>query len=345
MSTSNTHFLLPDLFAPCPQRLGDASPHYKEAGAESKAWIMGYDVFSPDKEVTFVNCCNELLCSRVYPYAAYEEFRTCCDFVNLLFVIDDLSDDMDGEDARDACDTFYQCMLDPEFKDSSALAKMTVDFRKRFASRAKPRCFERFLMHFRDYTEAVSKEAELRESGEVLDLPSFVALRRENSAMRVCLTMVEFILGIELPDGVIEDPAFQSIYWAVVDMVCWSNDVYSYNSEQSRGHAGNNIITVLMQEENIGIQEALDHAGVVFTRLMDRYLQDKTCIASWGPKIDADVARYVDAIAHWVIGSLEWSFETPRYFGDQRAEVLRTRKFSFKPVDQETDSECMSSVL
>lgn len=127
MSFLSTRFLLPDLFAPCPQRFGDASPHYKEAGAESTAWINSYHVFSPDKELAFLRCCNELLCSRVYPYADYESFRTCCDFVNLLFVIDDLSDEMDGEDARDACDTFYQCMLDPEFRDASALAQMTVE--------------------------------------------------------------------------------------------------------------------------------------------------------------------------------------------------------------------------
>ncbi|KAF9223477.1 terpenoid synthase [Gyrodon lividus] len=341
MFPSGAQFLLPDLFSSCPQSFGATNPHYKEARSQSKALITNYSVLSKAKAEASVNCCSELLCSRVYPYAGCEEFKTCCDVVHLLFVIDELSDHKDGEGARDACDIFYRCMLDPEFNDTSSLAKMTKEFRERFLSRVKPRCFERFLIHFRNYTEAVIKEAKLRESGAVLDLPDYVALRRENSAMQVCLSMVEYNLGIELPDTVIEGPAFQSVYWAVVDMVWLSNDVYSYNSEQNRGHSGNNFITVLMQEEDIGIQGALDRAGVVFGRLMNRYLRDKTGIPCWGAEIeiDADVTRYVDAIVHWVVGNLEWSFETPRYFGGQRAQVLRTRRFNLRIVGQETEDD------
>ncbi|KAH7884649.1 terpenoid synthase [Phlebopus sp. FC_14] len=326
MAPSTSQIVLPDLLSSCPLKFGEANPHYKEAGAESKAWINAYNVVSIDKRASFDRCYTELLCSRVYPYAGYEELRTCCDLINLLFVFDDFSDDMGSEDAWSACDTFYHSMTDLDVDDNSVLARITSNFRERFTFRAKSGCFERFLVRFRDYTEAVAKEAELREFGDVPDLCNYVALRRENSAVQLCLSMVEYNLGIELPDAVIEDPAFQSAYWAVVDMVCWSNDIYSYKSEQSRGHGGNNIVTVLVLEEGISVQDAMDRAGVVFGELMDRYLRDKCRIRSWGPEIDEDVAQYMDAIGYWVVGNLQWSFETPRYFGDQREEVLRTRR-------------------
>jgi hypothetical protein len=66
-------------------------------------------------------------------------------------------------------------------------------------------------------------EALLRERGDVLDPEAFIALRRGNSATRVCLGLVEYILGMDLPDEVWEDETFLKAYFAVVDMVCWAN--------------------------------------------------------------------------------------------------------------------------
>lgn len=66
-------------------------------------------------------------------------------------------------------------------------------------------------------------EAELRERGEVLDVEPFIALRRENSAVRLCLDLIEYCWGIDLPDEVFEDEAFTEIYWAAVDLICWAN--------------------------------------------------------------------------------------------------------------------------
>ncbi|KAH7911343.1 isoprenoid synthase domain-containing protein [Hygrophoropsis aurantiaca] len=336
MPSTPVGYTLPDLLSVCPFQLGDANPYYKEAGADSKAWLSQYHIFTDRKRAFFVQGCNELLCSRVYPYAGYTEFRTTCDFVNLLFVIDELSDDMNGEDARDTCDTFYRTMVDPEYNYDSPIVQMTKDFRERLTSTLKPRSFQRFLGHCKAYVDAVSEEAELREAGEVLDLASFIALRRENSAIRPCFGLIEYILGIELPDNVLHDPTFQSIYWAGADMVCWSNDVYSFNMEQAKGHTGNNVVTVLMREHGIELQEAADMVGGIFEELMRRYLEDRTRLPSWGPEVDADVARYIQGIDHWVVGNLQWSFETPRYFGSRHTDVLRTLRIT---LIQEQDSE------
>ena len=96
-------------------------------------------------------------------------------------------------------------------------------FKARFRKYAGPGCYERFLVHCEDYIEAVSREAEYREQGHVLDMESFESLRRENSAIRLCFGLFEFVLGFDLPNEVFQDPAFMRLYWAAADMVCWSN--------------------------------------------------------------------------------------------------------------------------
>ena len=101
--------------------------------------------------------------------------------------------------------------------------------------------------------------------------------------------------------------------------------------EQAKGHTGNNIITILCHEKNIDIQAASDYVGIYFGQLMDRFVAEKVRLPSFGSALDTAVARYVDAMGQWVIGNLEWSFETKRYFGVDHAEVRRTRVVSLRP--------------
>jgi hypothetical protein len=84
-------------------------------------------------------------------------------------------------------------------------------------------CRRRFLEHCGDYIEAVSKEAEYRERDVVLNMEQYEALRRENSAVRLCFMLAMFALDVDLPDEVFEDSAFVTIYFAACDLVCWAN--------------------------------------------------------------------------------------------------------------------------
>ncbi|TDL25607.1 terpenoid synthase [Rickenella mellea] len=326
-------FTLPDLIPLCPFPWA-TSPHYKKAGAESAAWIDSYNIFSNRKRAFFVQSSNELLVSHVYSYAGYEEFRTCCDFVNLLFVVDEISDDQSGSGARETGDSFLRAMLDTAC-DGSVLSQITKQFKERFVSKAGPNTRRRFMGHCVKYIEAVTKEAELREAAEVLDLRSYETLRRENSAVRLCFGLFEYILGIDLPDETFEDPLFMRIYWAAADMVCWSNDVYSYNMEQAKGHTGNNYVTVVMQAMDLNLQEASDYIGFIFCSLMKEFLEGKSQLRSRSLHPDAAVNAYISALEHWVIGNLIWSFESRRYFGMEHYDVKATRVVTLKSREAE----------
>ena len=109
--------------------------------------------------------------------------------------------------------------------------------------------------------------------------------------------------------------------------------------EQSKGLEGNNILTVLMESKGLNLQEAADHAGVLFGDLVSRFIAERKKLPSWGPDLDRDVGRYVDAIGHWVVGNLYWSFETPRYFGSALEDVKRTRIVKLRPRKAKSKSD------
>ena len=81
----------------------------------------------------------------------------------------------------------------------------------------------------------------------------------------------------------------------------------------------------MMEANGFTLQEAADRAGVIFGDLMNRFVAERKKLPSWGPNLDRDIGRYVDAIGHWVVGNLCWSFETSRYFGPALEDVRRTR--------------------
>lgn len=82
-------------------------------------------------------------------------------------------------------------------------------------------------------------------------------------------------------------------------------DIYSYSTEQATGQSGNNIVTVLMKENNLTLQQAADHIGVHSQQLMDDFVSAKARLPSWGLTVDGEVTRYIHGLSTWVRGNLE----------------------------------------
>lgn len=91
------------------------------------------------------------------------------------------------------------------------------------------------------------------------------------------------------------------------------------------------MINVIMHEQGLDLQDAVDVVGDYCKRAIDRFVHDRARLPSWGPTIDADVRVYVDGLADWIVGSLHWSFETERYFGRAGRRVKATRKVTLRP--------------
>lgn len=107
-------------------------------------------------------------------------------------------------------------------------------------------------------------------------------------------------------------------------------DMYSYNKEQAAGHSANNIVTVVIAERGVGLQEAFNFAGGYFENQVKEFLEWKAKMPSWGPEIDDAVAQYVSGLECWVAGNMEWSLSTHRYFGESVEEVRRTRRVALR---------------
>ena len=217
-------------------------------------------------------------------------------------------------------------------------------FRERHVTKM-PECSQRRLLEsLAGYIESMVREAGARDEGKVLDVDSYMTHRRDNGASQPVFSLFDFVHGVEVPDGVYESSDYMRICWCAVDAMTITNvsvsmfslspnkrlmdislqDLYSYNMEQAMGHTGNNILTVLMTHKDLSLQAAADHVGEHWKTLLSTFLDAKKRLPSWGAEADREVALYAMAFERWVIGNMNWSFETPRYFGPARFDVRRT---------------------
>jgi len=54
-----------------------------------------------------------------YPYADFDQLRVCCDFMNYLFHLDDISDDMTHMDTRSVANDVMNALYYPEIDDTN----------------------------------------------------------------------------------------------------------------------------------------------------------------------------------------------------------------------------------
>lgn len=91
------------------------------------------------------------------------------------------------------------------------------------------------------------------------------------------------------------------------------------------------MIIVVMMQEDLDLQSAVDFVGQLCKQSIDRFVEDRANLPSWGPEIDSQVDIYVEGLADWIVGSLHWSFESERYFAKSGLEVKKNRIVDLLP--------------
>jgi hypothetical protein len=73
------------------------------------------------------------------------------------------------------------------------------------------------------FFESVNTQARARDNGIVLDIESYIDLRRDTSGCKPVFDLIEYALDIELPEYVVNDPIIKALNEGSNDLVTWSN--------------------------------------------------------------------------------------------------------------------------
>ncbi|KLO09181.1 terpenoid synthase [Schizopora paradoxa] len=323
---------IPDLMAMTPFTMVK-NVHLEEVDADSREWTDSFGFFDEEQRRDYIDANVELCMAYFYPLCGREELRTGCDIGNLVFVYDLVCDVKDGASARKTGDNFMNALSGKPFEHTN-IGIMTRQFRDRYVKTAGPNTTARFIKTCDEYVTAIANEAGLREHGKVLDLDSYISLRRDCCSTNVCVGLFEYVNNIDLPNEVFDDPVFNRIYWAGIDLAWIANDIYSYKREASSGLDATNIVTVFMHQYKLPLQEAMDSCAEYYKSVLDKMLADIATLRSFSEKVDKDIALYIETMKHLVVGNLHWSYDSTRYFGAEHEEIKRTRVVKIKVKEE-----------
>lgn len=113
-----------------------------------------------------------------------------------------------------------------------------------------------------------------------LNLTSYAAPRRDLTGSKYCFVLVEYAARIDLPDEVVSHPVIMAMEDAANDYIAWSNDIFSHNKEQSRHDTYTNLIAVLMREQGLDLQDAVDYSGQLCKSAIQRFEDNRAILPS-----------------------------------------------------------------
>jgi len=110
----------------------------------------------------------------------------------------------------------------------------------------------------------------------------------------------------------IQHPTVERLAVLSADLIAMGNDLYSYNKEQACGDDSHNLVTVVMNELGLEVQDAFDWIGRCNDGMIEEFLalyEDLPVFEDESETANRELRVYVDGIGNWVRGNDQWSFE------------------------------------
>ncbi|EJC98835.1 terpenoid synthase [Fomitiporia mediterranea MF3/22] len=321
MSNQTKSFYLPDTMATWPWQRA-INPYYEQAKAESNAWFHRFKAFSAQSQYAFDK-------------GDFKHLRSACDLMNVFFVIDEYTDVEPEPVVRNMVDIVIDALKNPHKprpKGEVILGEITRQYWASTIKIASSTSQRHFIESFTGYLESVVQQAADRDNDKQHSIESYLRNRHENIGTRPSYAVIEF--NLHLPDEVIYHPIIVELSENITELILIDNDLASYNKEQATGDDSYNIVTVVMRELNLGLDEAIAWVANYHAEVQKRFLNGVQRVPSWGPEIDTHVQRYLNGLGNWARANACWHYESGRYFGSRSPEVLQTRRVQLLPKVQ-----------
>ncbi|KAJ3561920.1 hypothetical protein NP233_g9901 [Leucocoprinus birnbaumii] len=319
-------FHLPDIHHDWPFPRGN-NPNYDEVAEESMKWLESFRIFSEDRQKSFRAIMPGLLASMAYPDHSRPHFRSACDLMAVLFAVDEISDRLAPEEARDIAESALNALRVPEserVRNEHPLVDLHRSFWARTLQTASETVKRRFIASYEDYVRAMIQEADDRQQKRVRkSMADYLALRRYTGAIKPSFDLL--LLPSEISDEVLDMPVVKELEMIAIEMVAVANDIVSFNVEQARGDIHNLIIVIMDGDEKIDVQMAMDMVGEWYRKRGRDFVE---CLNQLPVLLegegDSEIHRlheYARGLGNWVTANYEWSFECRRFFGEHTMEV------------------------
>jgi terpene synthase-like protein len=309
--------VIPEIYCPFPSLI---SPHLEQVREHALEWVKRFRLIQSETALRhFLACDIAGFTCRNHAGADLEALYICCDLYSWLFLCDDQLDQRalgrQPEYVRVFQDHLFSVLQNPDFSLASSwepVALALYDVWQRAVQLTSPVWQQRFSHHLAELFAAACLEAEDRAHKHIRNVQDYIKIRRVDSAVYSQFDMIELAGHVEIPTEIYEGPSLGAILQDAVDIICWTNDVYSLQKELVHGEISNLVLSI-QHEQGCSLQEAVNQACTMVETRTRRFQELVQQFSGSPAEGDQDVHAFLASVEILLRGNLDWSRETGRY--------------------------------
>ncbi|MFF8844241.1 hypothetical protein ACF08N_16230 [Streptomyces sp. NPDC015127] len=305
---------LPALYCPLESAV---HRHVRQVDARAVQWIRESGMCASEHEEAWVVATHSTdFYARFAPVADDDRLLATSLWVYWGFAFDDARCDNGPLSSRPAQFNALAGLVQRAAESPSAVdggerfIRPLQDIVGRFRSFGTPAQVRRFTDAHRAWLSGVCWQIGNQAADRMPDLDEYLAMRLLASGGEPTFAMLELATGLEVPDAELRRPVVRALTEMAIMVAALDNDRHSLRKEMSRGHADQNIYSVLMRHQQLSLPEAVEAATCVRDRIMTRFLQVHDRV---GPRAGTELRSYLQGLCHGIRGNAEWGLRVPRY--------------------------------
>ncbi|WP_406104126.1 epi-isozizaene synthase [Streptomyces sp. NBC_01003] len=239
-------------------------PYWPKLQEKTRSWLLKKRLMSPDKVEKYADgLCYTDLMAGYYIGAPDDLLSAICDYSAWFFVWDDRHDRdvIHGRAGawRRLAVQLHAALEAPQLHlhHKDPLVAAFADSVLRLNGSLTRSWNARFARHFHVVIDAYDQEFRNRASGTVPSVEEYIELRRSTFAHWIWLDLLEPTAQYELPEWVLESPAYRRAALACQDFAAWYNDLCSLPKELA-GDELHNLGISLIQHEGLSLEGAVE---------------------------------------------------------------------------------------
>jgi hypothetical protein len=257
------------------------------------------------------------LVAGFYPSAGLPQLCLASDYVCWAFALDDLGDETEvGLRPARLAELFgsFAALLDGAAPRTGAtpLDRGLHELLVRVAALTTPAQMTAFVAGNRAYFDAMLWEADNRARRKVPGEAAYLALRPAAGAVPSFFALIEPLEEIRLAPAVRSHPAVVRLAGLAGDIICWTNDLLSYEKEHAHGDF-HNLVMVLQHHRDLKPADAAESAIELVNGATHDFIDIAARLPSFDEDQDRELARYVEVLRAVIRITLHWTAASTRY--------------------------------
>ncbi|MEU8551674.1 hypothetical protein AB0C81_32670 [Streptomyces roseoverticillatus] len=255
----------------------------------------------------------------VYPRGITHRVRASADLTICVSVCDNLLTDMQRGLRPDrtaaVTDTVLRVVSGTADPGNDPLSVMTAQAWNGLTASMRPSQCRRVLAGIHDYVKGEAMADEIHRTGRRLTIEDYLPMRGYAIGARPWTAMLDHVLGVDLPDDLLDSAELCRARELAVLHSALVNDLFSFGRECREGQWPFNALGILHFHEGLSLQEATDALCELITD-HERQLQDIVNTMRGGPWAGHPALNvYLEGLGHFIAGNVPYHFFSPRYGG------------------------------